>query len=174
VPEIARFRGLPTPGHLLPVLSTDQVPVSSNTRCLPPRRNTARLPAHIPTGHLPERRLTAHLPRANMAELPARLDRAKSSIVRDSAGQKLTYFYFEAEPGRKSAAKLLTRGDAHAPGAEGVQESALSTSERKPLRANVRTGGHHSSCKCRKRLHLQQQPRPRSKLPGMFAVLLFG
>ncbi|MFY9771856.1 MAG: hypothetical protein WBG18_29130 [Xanthobacteraceae bacterium] len=30
----------------------------------------------------------------------------------DSAGQKLAYVYFEEEPGRRSAAKLLTKGEA--------------------------------------------------------------
>ena len=29
-------------------------------------------------------------------------------VVTDSAGQKLAYVYFEEEPGRRSAAKLLT------------------------------------------------------------------
>jgi len=29
--------------------------------------------------------------------------------VKDSAGQKLSYFYFEEKPGRRSAAKLLTK-----------------------------------------------------------------
>ena len=32
-------------------------------------------------------------------------------IVIDSAGQKLAYVYFEEEPGRRSAAKLLTKDD---------------------------------------------------------------
>jgi hypothetical protein len=33
-------------------------------------------------------------------------------IVRDSNGQQLAYVYFEEEPGRRSAAKLLTKGKA--------------------------------------------------------------
>jgi hypothetical protein len=33
-------------------------------------------------------------------------------VVQDSAGQKLAYVYFENEPGRRSAAKLLTKDKA--------------------------------------------------------------
>jgi hypothetical protein len=33
-------------------------------------------------------------------------------IVRDGTGQALAYVYFEEEPGRRSAAKLLTRHEA--------------------------------------------------------------
>jgi hypothetical protein len=33
-------------------------------------------------------------------------------VVRDEAGQKLAYVYFEEDPGRRSAAKLLTKDEA--------------------------------------------------------------
>ncbi len=33
-------------------------------------------------------------------------------VVTDSGGQKLAYVYYEEEPGRRSAAKLLTRDEA--------------------------------------------------------------
>jgi hypothetical protein len=32
--------------------------------------------------------------------------------VKDSSGQKLAYVYYEEEPGRRSAAKLLSRDEA--------------------------------------------------------------
>ena len=32
--------------------------------------------------------------------------------MKDGAGQKLTYVYFEDEPGRRSVAKLLTKDEA--------------------------------------------------------------
>jgi hypothetical protein len=33
-------------------------------------------------------------------------------VVLDASGQKLGYFYFEEEPGRRSAAKLLRKDEA--------------------------------------------------------------
>jgi hypothetical protein len=32
-------------------------------------------------------------------------------VVSDHSGQKLAYVYYENEPGRRAAAKLLTRGE---------------------------------------------------------------
>jgi hypothetical protein len=44
---------------------------------------------------------------------PWSIDKSEACfIAKDSAGQKQAYFYFENEPGRRAAAKLLTRDEA--------------------------------------------------------------
>ena len=62
----------------------------------------------------------APVTRANGADvdyppLPANVVRQEQEvcfIVKDSGGQKLAYIYFKEEPGRRSAAELLTRDEA--------------------------------------------------------------
>ena len=44
--------------------------------------------------------------------LPWIVEENRVLLVPDATGQALGYFYFEDEPGRRSAAKLLTRGEA--------------------------------------------------------------
>ncbi len=39
-------------------------------------------------------------------------DLGAAFVVKDSAGQKLAYVYYEEEPGRRSAAKLLSKDEA--------------------------------------------------------------
>jgi hypothetical protein len=39
-------------------------------------------------------------------------DQAACFVLKDSGGQKLAHLYFEDEPGRRSAAKLLTKDEA--------------------------------------------------------------
>src|SRR6516164_8099803 len=44
--------------------------------------------------------------------MPARRFPPPCFIVRDASGQALSYVYYESEPGRRSAAKLLTKDEA--------------------------------------------------------------
>jgi len=39
-------------------------------------------------------------------------DIATCFVVKDSTGQKIAYLFYEADPGRQSAAKLLTKDEA--------------------------------------------------------------
>ena len=53
------------------------------------------------------------------------LPRAVCFIVRDANGQALAYVYFEEEPGRRTAAKLLTKDEARRMGVNFAQVPRL-------------------------------------------------
>jgi hypothetical protein len=46
-------------------------------------------------------------------------------VVKESTGQKLAYVYFEEEPGRRSAAKLLSKDEARRIAANVAKQSEL-------------------------------------------------
>jgi len=51
------------------------------------------------------------MPSARRFPLPWTAEETEACfIVTDNTGQKLAYVYFENEPGRRSAASLLTKG----------------------------------------------------------------
>jgi hypothetical protein len=58
---------------------------------------------------------------------PAASRRRGPSNVKDDAGQKLAYVYFEEEPGRRSSAKLLTKDEA---GSQQISPSCRSYCDR--------------------------------------------
>jgi hypothetical protein len=63
------------------------------------------------------------------SETPRRV-KCQARIVRDHGGQQLAYVYFEDEPGRRSAAKLLTKNEARRIAANIVNLSFYLTIER--------------------------------------------
>ena len=51
------------------------------------------------------------LDRMPSRHFPPPLDSRSAFVVTDSAGQKLAYVYFEDEPGRRAATKLLSKDE---------------------------------------------------------------
>jgi hypothetical protein len=57
--------------------------------------------------------LSPSMPAARRSPPPWQIEETDACfIVRDANGQALAYVYFEEEPGRRAAAKLLTRDEA--------------------------------------------------------------
>ena len=80
-------------------------------------------------------------------------------IVRDGKGQALAYLYFEAEPGRRTAAGLLTRDEARA--FHGLMElGGISRREADcDLRAGWNWGPASDGCGSKKTLFALEQAR---------------
>ena len=57
--------------------------------------------------------MNAPMPERRHFPPPWSIDESEACfVVTDKTGQKLAYFYFENEPGRRAVAKLLTRDEA--------------------------------------------------------------
>ena len=79
-------------------------PRRATTECARPLRRRS------PSARDRRRRIT---PEQNLAPPPWTVEETDACfVVRDGKGQALAYVYFEEEPGRRSAAHLLTRDEA--------------------------------------------------------------
>ena len=78
----------------------------------PPRRNSAVQLIHQKRVNTETRRLTPLMPTRRFPPPWSAELTPNCFIVRDANGQALSYVYYESEPGRRSAAKLLSEDEA--------------------------------------------------------------
>ena len=82
-------------------------PLRRNEKLFDPRRAPSRALSHAPP-YQPD----CHDPSAFIVAGHRTEVAPNRFIVRDANGQALSYFYYENEPGRRSAAKLLSEDEA--------------------------------------------------------------
>jgi hypothetical protein len=75
-------------------------------------------------------------------------ENAACFIVRDHAGKSLAYVYFEEEPGRRAAAKLLTRDEARRIAAN-IASGLIHSGDSQIARSS--SSSRHESRNCRQR-----------------------
>ena len=82
-------------------------PLRRNEKLFDPRRAPSRALSHAPPYQPDCRDPSAFIVAGHRTEVTP-----NCFIVRDANGQALSYFYYENEPGRRSAAKLLSEDEA--------------------------------------------------------------
>ena len=124
-------------------------------------------------------RLVLMLERVETHRFPTALGRRGTSgllrVVRDRGGQQLAYVYFEDEPGRRSAAKLLSKDEAQRHGIDRTHLNQILNRKKQINRADP-AGPRPPKCACSCRrlrmVHLTESSHPGHSAPARRAVLL--